>query len=70
MWFCFPRVSNHESLSLLALASTHLPSPSLGRVEAEQRGFGEGDTGGGRRPKVPMDPAETRKLVSDPPEGG
>ena len=30
------------SLSLWALVSTHLPSPSLGRVEAEERGFGEG----------------------------
>ena len=54
-----------------ALVSTHLSSPSLGRVKAEERGFGEGELAGACPSELPIDPSpETRKLVSDPPEGG
>jgi hypothetical protein len=51
--------------------STHFSSPSLGWVEAEERGFGEGLLALKLLPQPPILPSpETRKLVSDPPEGG
>ena len=39
---CADAPSIKHSYSPWALVSTHLLSPSLGRVEAEERGFGEG----------------------------
>ncbi len=58
-------------LSQRALVSTHLYLRSLGRVNAEERGFGEGLLAGACPMELPMDPSpKTRKLISDPPEGG
>ncbi len=52
--------------------STHLTSPSLGRVEGEERGFGERKTARKmQRLSIHLPSPETRKLVPTlPREGG